>query len=365
MKVLYILRYFPTLSETFVNLEIEELRAQGIEVEVASLGTRADSALAHPPDVPVHRIPRRLAPWTRRGPASSPGARWLAGQQRPRDVRRYRWLAAQMARIQPDRIHVHFAGEAAEFAHALHLDTGHPVSLMLHAVDLFKPRPSMPTLVRSATPALTIAAHHQAHLQAKGLQAKLLHCGPRLADWRLPPPPEGPIRALTVARAVPKKGLDTLLAAWVDAPKDAELTLISDLQAGTTAVGGLPPRVRLLPLCPPDGVRAALAASNLFILPCQRAPDGDMDGIPIVLMEALAACRPIISTPVSGIPELMDGSIGWWTEPEDPAALAAAIRAADDSGARRSRGLAGPGRLRSRGFTLTDQVAGLRAYWGS
>ena len=84
MKVLYILRYFPTLSETFVNLEIAELRAQGVDVEVASLGTRRDGGIAPAPDVPVHRIPRRFGPWSKLSAADSPGSRWLARHQRPR-----------------------------------------------------------------------------------------------------------------------------------------------------------------------------------------------------------------------------------------------------------------------------------------
>ena len=65
-----------------------------------------------------------------------------------------------------------------------------------------------------------------------------------------------------------------------------------------------------------------MAACNLFILPCRKASDGDMDGVPVALMEALASGRPVITTSVSGIPELVDEKVGWMVPPNRPDLLA-------------------------------------------
>jgi glycosyltransferase involved in cell wall biosynthesis len=72
----------------------------------------------------------------------------------------------------------------------------------------------------------------------------------------------------------------------------------------------------------------ALAAADLAVLACQPASNGDVDGIPVFLMEAAGRGVPVVTTAVSGIPELVDADSGWLAPPADPAALAAAIAAA-------------------------------------
>jgi glycosyltransferase involved in cell wall biosynthesis len=205
----------------------------------------------------------------------------------------------------------------------------------------------------------TVATHHRARLAELGIQAHVLRCGPKLEQWSPVPLPTGPIRALCVARDVPKKGLDDLLQAWEDAPSGSRLRLLSDLQRPD-----LPEGVEILGLRPPAEVRKEMAESNLFILPCKRAPDGDLDGIPVAIMEALACGRPVITTPVSGIPELVDEEVGWLVPAGNVPSLAKAIRSASDHGERERRGSRGPERLRSRAFTLMAQAQGLRSLWG-
>lgn len=362
MRVLYLLRYYPTLTETFVNQEIAAHAAAGLAVTVASLGARADGALAEElPPVPLLRVPRR--PLTGRLSAPSAGQRWLAEVQRPKDAARLPWLAARARGF--DRIHVHFAGEAAEFARALHLDLGLPYTVTVHAADLWRPRPALRAVLADAEAVATVCKYNVVTLSNYGLRPHLIRCGPDLARWPPAPRPEGPLRALFVGRAVPKKGLDVLLAAWesLDRPA-ATLDVVSDYP------GPLPPGARRLGLLPPAGVRAALRAASLMVLPCRQAPDGDRDGVPLVLMEALAMGRAAISTPVGGVPELLDEApgdppVGWLVPPEDPGALCAALQeAADRPDLLAARGAAGPARLIRRGFTLSAQVAGLRALWG-
>jgi glycosyltransferase involved in cell wall biosynthesis len=120
--------------------------------------------------------------------------------------------------------------------------------------------------------------------------------------------------------------------------------------------------VRLLGLAPPSALPALIAQHHLLVLPCRRAPDGDQDGVPLVLMEALATGRPALSTPVSGIPELLGPEVGWLAPPDDPSALAGLLAAltVEDCAA---RGAAGPAWLRRQGFTLDAQVSGLLSAW--
>jgi glycosyltransferase involved in cell wall biosynthesis len=87
----------------------------------------------------------------------------------------------------------------------------------------------------------------------------------------------------------------------------------------------------------PEDVPAALALAHGFVLPCRVAPDGDRDGIPVSILEAMAAGLPVVATAVSGIPEAVDDEVGWLVPPADPGALAAAMQAAARSPSERAR----------------------------
>lgn len=356
MRVLYPLRYFPTLSETFVYREIDALRARGIEVIIASLGRRADGALQdEPPTAPVLEVPRH--PIRGRLRPRGPGLRWLEQVQGAPAAARLAWLIDAMGPI--DHVHAHFAGAAAEWAHALHRELGLGYSVTVHAADLFKPRPTLARVLGAARPALVVAEHHRTHLAAMGVESRLSRCGPDLAAWALPPPPSGPLRALAVGRNVPKKGFDLLLAAWaaLDRP-GAELHIVSDLP------GPARPGVHVHGLLPPAAVRALLSRCNLGVLACRRAADGDMDGVPLSLMEAMAAGRAVLGTAISGLPELIDPKVGWLVPPEDPGALREALAEAhDDPAGREARAARARGRLIERGFTLEAQAEGLLQAW--
>ncbi len=352
MRVLYPLRYFPTLTETFVVNEALGLAGLGEEVSLASFGRRADGQLAAPVPLPVHRVPRRPL----RGRLLRPTAaqRQVARWQRDKDAARLPWLRHLAKDF--DVLQVHFAGEAAELAWAVRQDGGPPYAVVVHAVDLFKPRPSFLRVLSDAEAVFTICENHRQRLADLGFDARVVRCGPVVADWAaLPPPPPGPLRAVFVGRNVPKKGLATLLEAWPEVSSGARLSLVTD------AAVSLPGVTHLGPL-PAAGVRQVLAHSNLLVLPCRTAPDGDQDGIPLVLMEALAAGRPVVTTRISGIPELIDEGVGWVVPPNDAAALAAALREANaHPGERTLRGSQGPQRLVDRGHTAFKQVADVRA----
>jgi colanic acid/amylovoran biosynthesis glycosyltransferase len=348
VRVGYVLRYFPALSETFVAREIRGLRARGIHVDVAALGRR--SSLVDADDaagVDVFRPPRGLARlgWPRRGD-------WrLLAWQRPKDVFRATWLRALARERRWDRVHVHFAGEALEVAVAA--DLGLPLSVTAHAVDLFRPRPSLPVLLKSCQ-VVTVCEHHRRHLQARwGIDAMVVRCGVTPGPAATASPERSGLPLICVARDVPKKDLDGLVAAL---PPSASLRLVSDARRLAS------PRVVVGELRP-DAVPAALAAAQLFVLPCRVAPDGDRDGVPEALMEAMAAGLPVVSTDVSGVPELVDASVGWLVPPGDRVALRETLeRAMGAPDERRARGLAGRERVLA-GWTVDQQVEGLLAAW--
>lgn len=358
MRVLYPLRYYPTLSETFIYREIDGVIAAGVDVVIAALGERADGDLQdEAPQAPVLRVPRAgsAAAWLR----PSAGQRWLAARQRPKDARRLPWLRQQVERLAISHVHAHFGGEAAEWAHALWLDLGLPYTVTVHAVDLFKPRPALAEVLGAARRVLSVADAHRPALAALGVAPTLVRCGVDLARHAAGPPPPGPLQALFAGRDVPKKGLDTLLEAWEALDlADGRLTLVTDRG------GPLPAGVRSAGLLAPSALRAEFARCNTFVLPCRRAPDGDLDGVPVVLMEALATGRAVITTPVSGIPELVDDRVGWLVPPDRPDLLREALRAAHlDGAARARRGAAGPAQLQARGFLLAEQISGVLAAW--
>lgn len=364
MRVLYVLRYYPTLTETFVLREIAELHRRGVEVRVAALGRRDDGASPDAlPPVPVVRPPRGLGSVRLVGPVlrllSGPDrASWRARTRhlRPKDALRVAWLAREARWA--DRLHVHFAGEAAVWAAAAAKLAGVPWGVMVHAVDLFRPRPELPDLLRSAQPLLTVAEHHRAWIRERhGVDARVLRCGPPVDGIPAADPGRhgGPLRVISVGRWVPKKGLDLLVDAC--ARDGHALRLVSP---------GAPPLPFPAGPVPPARVPALLAEAQLFALPARVAQDGDRDGVPVALMEAMAARLPVLTTPVAGIPELVDERVGWLVPPDEPAALRAALAEIAHSPAERAlRGARGPARLVERGFTLEAQVSGLLDAWAA
>jgi len=369
LRVLYLLRYYPTLTETFVYREITGLLERGVAVTVGSLDARADGALQRelppvavlrPPTLPLYApLLMQLLPVlaTARGRGVYG---WLRRQLRVKDALKALWLAQQARAF--DRVHVHFAGEAAAWALAARRLHGTPYTVTVHAVDLFKPSPVLPELLEGAESVLTISSYNRELIRERhGVEASLVRCG--VPPWPGPAvePSRQPLVIAAVGRWVPKKGFDLLVEAVERVDRPVRLLLVSDAPPSVASE-----RVELLGLLPPDELRAVIGRAGLVALPCREAADGDMDGVPVVLMEALSAGLPVLSTPVSGVPELVDEDVGWLTPPEDLSSLVDTLRdIADAPDLRARRGAAGPARLAERGFTLDDQLLGLLRSWGA
>lgn len=340
LVTLHVLRYFPTLTETFVHDAIVAQALAGHSVAIAAFDARESSG--RPAPAVVHSQPHRWG-WLRW---------WLPiARERVRGAAPLRvlWLAALLRRLRPTRVHVHFAGEAAEWTMQATSRVGLPFSVTVHAVDLFKPRPGTPALLRAASEVFTISNFNRSWIAARyGVDAVVDRCLVASASETV----RIPGQLLFVGRNVPKKGLDALLDAVRHLPAGSfALDVISDIPDP-----GIP-GVTVRGLLPHAEVLARIGRASAVVLPCRRAPDGDMDGIPVVLLEALAASVPVVTTAVSGIPEVVDDAVGWLitddesTEFDWAAVLAQALaEVLGNPEEAQRRGLRGPARLRERGF---------------
>ena len=183
---------------------------------------------------------------------------------------------------------------------------------------------------------------------------------------------DGTVRLLSVARLVEKKGMEYAIRAVAamraatkrrveyqiigDGPLRPRLEeLVRDLGVGDT--------VKLVGESDQDGVRLAMRRSDIFVAPSVVAEDGDMEGVPVSIMEAMACGLPVVSTYHSGIPELVHDKVSGYLVPErDVPALARALQClVDEPRQRRKLGMAGRGVV-ERGYDLeqlNDRLAEL------
>jgi glycosyltransferase involved in cell wall biosynthesis len=143
---------------------------------------------------------------------------------------------------------------------------------------------------------------------------------------------------MSVGRLVEKKGFDNLIAALALLPPELEWHwthigggTLNDQMRQLAIDNNVSDRITWRGACDQPEVIEAMRAADLFVLPSRVAQDGDRDGLPNVLMEAASQKLPILSTPVSAIPEFIDTEVHGILSDDSPAALATEItRVADD-----------------------------------
>ncbi len=266
---------------------------------------------------------------------------WLAGAR----------FAHQLVQAGCTHLHVHFAHTPAQIAMYASAFSGVPFTIMAHANDIFERGLLLPEKARRSCKLVTISHYNLAYLRAVGVPADKLgvvRCGVSFAPRTGTPEfVNKPVyRIGTLCRLVEKKGVDDLLRALVllrgapwqvelsiagDGPMLAELErLVEDLQ--------LRPCVTFAGPLGHASVAKWMHSLDAFVVACKKDSNGDMDGIPVVLMEAMSQRVPVVSTRLSGIPELVvhDGT-GLLASPADPASLAQELRRLLDSPALRSR----------------------------
>jgi glycosyltransferase involved in cell wall biosynthesis len=253
------------------------------------------------------------------------------------------FIAARVARIllREDcrHLHVHFAHIPTDIAMYAAGVSAVSFSFTAHANDLFERGWLLEKKVQRARFAVTISEYNRQLIKKNGGAEHKIHvirCGvDHTAFTARSGRAENSVPTIgTLGRMVEKKGVDDLIRACKmlrdrnvdfsveiagDGPLLPELQQLvddSDLSAQVHFKGPLSH----------DQVPQWLQTLDVFVLACKKDRNGDMDGIPVVLMEAMLAGVPVISTRISGIPELIqDGQSGLLAEPASPDHLARAI----------------------------------------
>ncbi len=402
--VAFVLKGYPRLSETFIANEIRALERRGLDIRIVSLRQPTETArhavhaeIAAPilylPEY-LHDQPRRVLAGLRaahRLPGFAAALRtWLKDLIRdptPNRVRRFGQAAVLAAEMPAGigHLHAHFLHTPASVARYAAIIAGLQWSVSAHAKDIWT-TPSWEKSEKLAACAWLVtcsqaAGRHLSGLAPQPARVQVIYHG--LDPERFPSParapqqrdgtdPAAPVRLLTVARAVEKKGLDVLLAALAMLPRAVgwRLTHIgggTDRDALMALAGrlGIGARIAWRGAAAQDEVLAAYRRADLFVLPSRIARSGDRDGLPNVLLEAQSQGLACLASRVAAIPELIeDGRTGILVPPEDAAALADALLALIGNPLRRE-GLGRAGAERVRGeFGFAAGIDRLAAQFG-
>ncbi|SDW76074.1 Glycosyltransferase involved in cell wall bisynthesis [Ruegeria halocynthiae] len=355
---------WPRLSETFIAQELVALQEAGHRFDIWSLRHPTDSK-RHPLhdrfDGQVRYLPEYLYDEPERLTAARKIASGLPGysqayqvwrQDLRRDpshnrIRRFGQACVLAAEL-PDQtraLYAHFMHTPSSVARYAAIMRGLPWSFSAHAKDIWtspdwEKREKLQMATHGAAFGATCTAIGAAHLRELAddpARVELIYHGLDLN--RFPAPPEQRVRAtdepfhmLSVGRLVEKKGFDRLIRALSLLPETLDWhwthigggTLSEELKAQAD-VAGISGRITWMGACDQPEVIAEMRRTDLFVLPSRIAADGDRDGLPNVLMEAASQKLPILSTPVSAIPEFIESGVHGVLSTDDPASLASAI----------------------------------------
>ena len=346
-RIAYLIGRYPTASETFVYREIAGLLGEGADVFGWALEQEIGPEHGILDERLVQAVPR--ARWCFRRTAVPPSieSSWRRAEGAAKDLRRAAWLARELVDADVDVICAHFLGRAAGVACVVSQLSGIPLVVTVHARGIHVPTPMGLWTLRTAARAVAISEDGaRACRDRAGIPPVVL---PLAAEphARFEPGPTDALRVLTVARPAPKKGYDVLRSALASLQVPWRWTV-----AGATAdeIGGAMPGLTALGMVGAPDVDAAFRRGvDAFVLPCRVAEDGDRDGVPAALMEAMGRGVPVVTTAVGGIGELVeDDCTGLLVPPDDVESLCEALRRlATDPDLRRRLGRAGRDHVRA------------------
>lgn len=354
MRILYVLRKFPNISNTFIITEIVEIIKRGHDVGIISLSNAEEIDVKSHPLISRYKLLKRTTYLSKlnvfksiiRHPRFYMKSDSLSNQWREGDVRsRVLFILNTVYEENYDVVHAHFAKENARLGLKAAMTAKVPFTFTTHAFDLYDRYKKaddheLKMMVRNSKMAITISEYNKRHiLKICGERYRdriaVVHCGIDVdnLDFRFN---ANVSDILTIARLVEKKGIDTLIKAM-----DLIVGQMDDAYCTLHIVGDGPMKGELLALSNKLGLDDDIIfyghvsdhkivdlyeRAGLFVLPCKIAENGDRDGIPVSLMEAMAHGIPVISTPISGIPELIDNGVtGILVPPDSPEKLAEAI----------------------------------------
>jgi colanic acid/amylovoran biosynthesis glycosyltransferase len=354
-RLAYFVSRFPTTTETFVVRELNAVAARPqIEADLYAFfptprGVVQESA--RPWMSRVHRVGplrslRAIARWLRRRPLRLTSTFALVVKDHARNpgvlVRSLVTFAGAavhaetLATHETDHVHAHFASYPALAAWISHRLTGVPYSFTAHAHDLYVHPLGVRRRAADAEFVASISEFNRRILRTLAGDAadvQIVHCGVDTERYRFTPhaPPEtGPVRGICVASLREKKGHRVLFEALASTPalERFEFDLVGDgplrdeLEAQVERLG-LAARVRFHGDLTEDAVTLMLGEADLFVLPSVVERSGDTEGIPVALMEAMAVGLPVVTSRLSGVPELVrEGETGLLADPGDVRGLA-------------------------------------------
>ena len=363
MKIVYLAPEIPALSATFVYNEILILKDMGVDVLPVSIhrpkSPATDSHLTSLKQQTFYLYEQALllalwkhVPLMLRHPVHYIQSAMkllmdLSGQRfKPRQsaARLYQFLYAgllahYLSQHKAEHIHVHFAHVPTDIAMYTASFLGIGYSVTSHANDLFERASLIKQKVARSAFFATISKYNIDFLTACGVDThklKIIRCGVDDRQFTsVRSRTDTRIRHFgTVGRLVEKKGIDTLIEAFATVAQrypDSRLSIAGDgplrmeLERQVSGLN-ISDKVHFLGALAHHQIPGFLTDLDTFVLPCKKDRNGDMDGIPVVLMEAMMNGLPVVSTRISGIPELViDHQTGLLVSPDHPAELAAVL----------------------------------------
>jgi glycosyltransferase involved in cell wall biosynthesis len=392
MRLGYFYSRYPVLSQTFCDAEMLALERLGFKLEIGSVYPPLTSLrhehiaclrapIHYAPPQEILKILEKNAKTDRKWPRDlvdrherkyGPSVK---AEQRARNAL---YFADHFKRRGVDHVHVHFANRAAHTAMFLKEISGIPFSITAHGQDFMKDLGNDDLLREICAGAEFIAAETdysrdllRQHCPDSAAKIHRVYNGIDLERF---PAPHDEIsanavpRIISIGRLVAFKGFEYLIDACSDlARRGLEFTceiigdgpLRGDLEARIRKLN-LSDRVHLLGSLSQGAVLEKLRSADIFALASVTDAQGASDVFPTVIIEAMAAARPVVSTRLAGIPEsVIDGETGLLVPPENTMALGEALRRLiEDPELRLDYGRAGRARIEQR-FRIENTVASL------
>src|SRR5437773_7679841 len=358
MRLGYLYSRYPVISQTFCDAEMLELEQRGIELVIGSVYppltslrheyiARLIAPIHYAPPQEILRILERNAKTTRKWPrdlVEQHEGRYGPIAKAEQRARNALYFAEFFGRSGVDHVHVHFANRAAHTALFVKEISGIPFSVTAHGQDFMKDLGSDDLLREICAAAEFVAAETdysrdllrqrcpnsaaKIHRVYNGIDLERFPAPRSCNGDRIP-------RIVSVARLVPFKGFDDLISACAELAR-RRIDFVCDiigggplretLQAKIEQLD-LSSRVNLLGSLSQGAVLEKLQTADIFALASVTDAEGASDVFPTVIVEAMASARPVVSTRLAGIPELViDGETGLLVSPADTAALTEALQ---------------------------------------